>query len=331
MRSRALAALLIGLSLALAVALWCGLADVAGALAQAGWLGLLAVSGFHLVPKALCAAAWWTVLPRGTSGLAGFFGFRWLRDAANDMLSVVPAAGELAAIRAMAVRGIPARLGAASTIIDLTVEMAAQCGFIALVLALLVVVQPDARVIVPAAVGLGVMAALLGGLVAAQRLGAFRLIDRMVTRLSRELGAALALQLDSLHGTIRQLYADRRRLGGAFALHLSAWVVGVGEGWIGLAMMGVPVGWLDIVMLETCAFTLRSAGFMLPGAIGIQEGGYVLLAPLVGIPADAALALSLLKRGREIVLGAPGCLAWQWLEGGRLWRPGGRYPLKPSL
>src|SRR5258708_393101 len=172
------------------------------------------------------------------------------------------------------------------------------------------------------------MPARLAGLAAAQRLGALRLMDRLVGKLSRDLGAALSLQLDSLHATIGQLYADRRRLGGAFVLHVSAWMVGVGEGWIGLAMMGVPVGWLDIVMLETCAFTLRSAGFMLPGAIGIQEGGYVLLAPLIGIPADAALALSLLKRGREIVLGVPGCLAWQWLEGGRLGRAADRSPLK---
>ena len=327
-----LVALLIGLALAVGVALWCGLADVAGALAQAGWLGLLAVSAFHLVPKALCGAAWWTLLPRGSGGgLAGAIGFRWLRDAANDMLSVVPAAGELAAIRAMALRGIPARLGAASTIIDLTVEMAAQCGFIALVLALLVVVRPDAGVIVPAAVGLAIMASLLGGLVVAQRLGAFRLVDRVVTALSRDLGTALALQLDGLQATIRALYAARRRLAGAFALHLSAWVIGVGEGWIGLTMMGVSVGWLDVVMLETCAFILRSAGFMLPGAIGIQEGGYVLLAPLIGIPADAALALSLLKRGREIVLGVPGCVAWQWLEGGRLWRAGDAAALKRGL
>src|SRR5262249_30078669 len=136
--------------------------------------------------------------------------------------------------------------------------------------------------------------------------------------LSGGLGA-LARQLDGLPATIRALYRARRRIAGAFALHLAAWIVGVGEGWIGLALIGVPVGWLDIVMLETGAFVLRSAGFMLPGAIGIQEGGYVLLAPLVGIPADAALALSLLKRGRELVLGLPACAVWQWREGRRLW------------
>jgi hypothetical protein len=33
-----------------------------------------------------------------------------------------------------------------------------------------------------------------------------------------------------------------------------------------------------------------------------------------------ALALSLLKRARDIVLGLPALAAWQLLESGRLWR-----------
>jgi uncharacterized membrane protein YbhN (UPF0104 family) len=47
---------------------------------------------------------------------------------------------------------------------------------------------------------------------------------------------------------------------------------------------------------------------MIPGSLGVQEGGYLLLAPLVGLPPDAALALSLAKRAREILLGLPGLL-----------------------
>ena len=39
-----------------------------------------------------------------------------------------------------------------------------------------------------------------------------------------------------------------------------------------------------------------------------DKGGYLLLAPLAGLPPDAALALSLAKRAREILLGLPGLL-----------------------
>jgi glycosyltransferase 2 family protein len=40
-----------------------------------------------------------------------------------------------------------------------------------------------------------------------------------------------------------------------------------------------------------------------------------LLGPLFGLPAEAALALSLLKRGRDIAIGIPVLLIWQFLEG----------------
>jgi hypothetical protein len=50
----------------------------------------------------------------------------------------------------------------------------------------------------------------------------------------------------------------------------------------------------------------------------VQEGGYLLLAPLVGLPPDAALALSLAKRAREILLGLPGLLVLHFSE--RSWQ-----------
>jgi hypothetical protein len=40
----------------------------------------------------------------------------------------------------------------------------------------------------------------------------------------------------------------------------------------------------------------------------VQEGGYLLLGPLAGLMPDAALALSLAKRARELLLGLPGLL-----------------------
>ena len=53
---------------------------------------------------------------------------------------------------------------------------------------------------------------------------------------------------------------------------------------------------------------IRGAAFAIPGALGVQEGGYLLLAPLAGLTPDAALALSLAKRARELLLGLPGLL-----------------------
>jgi hypothetical protein len=54
--------------------------------------------------------------------------------------------------------------------------------------------------------------------------------------------------------------------------------------------------------------------------LGIQEGSFVALGALVGMPPDVALATSLASRVREIVSGVPGLVAWQYVEGRGLWR-----------
>ena len=53
----------------------------------------------------------------------------------------------------------------------------------------------------------------------------------------------------------------------------------------------------------------------MPAAIGVQEWGYAVLAPLFGLSPEMGVAVSLLKRAREIVLGVPALLYWQGVEG----------------
>ena len=59
---------------------------------------------------------------------------------------------------------------------------------------------------------------------------------------------------------------------------------------------------------------VRALGFAIPGALGVQEGGYVLICSLFSVAPSEALALSLIRRVREIVLGVPGLVLWQWSE-----------------
>jgi hypothetical protein len=61
----------------------------------------------------------------------------------------------------------------------------------------------------------------------------------------------------------------------------------------------------------------RSAAIFIPNALGIQEAAYAMLMPLFGLTASVGLALSLLKRARDIAIGVPILLVWQAAEGGR--------------
>jgi hypothetical protein len=58
--------------------------------------------------------------------------------------------------------------------------------------------------------------------------------------------------------------------------------------------------------------------------LGAIEGGYILVGHWFGLPAEFALAVSLSKRVRDIVIGVPALLFWQVLEGKRLMLPGRR-------
>ena len=71
-------------------------------------------------------------------------------------------------------------------------------------------------------------------------------------------------------------------------------------------------------MIESLIDAVRGAAFAVPGALGAQEGGLIVLCALFGIPPDQALALSLVKRVADLALGLPGLLAWQIAEGRRL-------------
>jgi glycosyltransferase 2 family protein len=71
---------------------------------------------------------------------------------------------------------------------------------------------------------------------------------------------------------------------------------------------------LEASLIESLVQGVRTAAFLIPGALGIQEGGFLIVGTLLFLPPEAALALALTRRVRELVFGIPGILAWQWFE-----------------
>jgi putative membrane protein len=309
---------LAGLALATALVAYTGLDAIGDAFLAAGWPGLVAISLFHLVPLALCALAWRCLAP-GLPGLPAFLWFRWLRDGANDLLAILPAAGEIAAVRVMTLGAVPPGLAAAATVVDLTMELASQLVFTVIGLVLLCLTQPDTATIRWAALGVAVSVPAVAGFILAQHLGLFRMLEGMARKLAAGWDWLRLPETDSIHAAIKALYRNPARLAAAFATHLLAWLVGVGEAWLALQLMGVTLDLATVTIIESLIFALRSIAFLVPGALGVQEGGYVVLGAVLGLPPEFAIALSFLKRGREILLGVPALVAWQCLEGGQFW------------
>jgi len=75
---------------------------------------------------------------------------------------------------------------------------------------------------------------------------------------------------------------------------------------------------VEAVVIESLGMAARSVGFAVPGALGIQEAGFVLASGLFGMPVDNAVTLSMIKRARELLICTAGLVMWQWAEGRRV-------------
>jgi hypothetical protein len=84
-------------------------------------------------------------------------------------------------------------------------------------------------------------------------------------------------------------------------------------------------------VIESLMQAVRGAAFTVPSALGAQEGGLIVLCGMFQIPPDQALALSLIKRAADLVIGVPGLAALQILVGGRLTASYSRCRGQPQL
>ena len=148
-----------------------------------------------------------------------------------------------------------------------------------------------------------------------ERFGLFALFEHGLLRLAEQQNWKGLHDVAGLHRDIVTLYKLPRRLCRGVTFHFLSWLLGGAEVMVAFHVIGVPVGLRESLIVESLGQAFRNLGFAVPGALGIQEGGFVLVCALLGIEQQAAIELSLLKRVREVVLGVPGLLAWQWIEG----------------
>jgi putative membrane protein len=117
---------------------------------------------------------------------------------------------------------------------------------------------------------------------------------------------------------IRTYYGEPLRLAAACTWQLGGFILGSFETWLALQLLGFPITVWDAVAIEAVTQSVRHIIFFVPAGLGVQEGGLVLFGNMIGLPADAAIALSLVKRAREIGFGLPMLISWQWAEARRL-------------
>ena len=161
--------------------------------------------------------------------------------------------------------------------------------------------------------------ALLIGFFMAQRFGLFYKVTRLFEK-SFKGGdwkniTGGAKELDE---AILSTYGRRRALALATAWRTFGLIIGSGQVMLVFYFLGYPISFVEAIMLESLGHAMRNVAFMIPGALGVQEGGYMLLGYVVGAGPEIGLVFSLIMRARSLILGLPGIAAWQFIESRQL-------------
>ena len=311
----ALPAFLLGVALAVAIVAWQGVDVIGDAFARAGFR-LFVLVPYFAASLVLAAFAWRTLMPPAARpGMVPTLLGTWIGLSVNWLLPVAHVGGEVARALWLARRwGAGAAIGA-SVLVDKTILAFVQAliGLLGVGLLLSVV---EGGGLAPAAAGFSVV--LLGLLYVFYRVQTGGMFAKLAARggwLVGRLPTSLTGGAAALDAAVREIYAARRRVLAAVGLRSCSRIIVVGEIWLIMLFMGHPITVGEALVLETLTQTIRAAVFVIPGAFGVQEAGFIVIGAFVGVPADLALAVSLAKRVRELAIGLPALVYWQVSEG----------------
>ncbi len=301
-----------------------GAGEVARAMLVVGW-GLLPITLFHLVPLFFSALSWRELLPLSSRpDVISVTWIRWIRESINALLPVAGVGGDVAGARLAHLRGVPGAQAAASMVVDTTVGVVAQLVFVLTGVMLLVIRSTEHTALLVAwvvLIGMGVFIVAIAAFVLVQHRNMFVMFAKLARGLVPEKWlSSFAGNASAIDDAVVAVYRNRFAFLRANLLRLVGWAAGTGEIWLVMQFLGQPLGVLDAFILESLSSGVRAAAFMVPGALGALEGGFVLFGALFGLPAETALAISLSKRVRELILGLPGLFVWHWIEGHYLLR-----------
>lgn len=296
-----------------------GFRPVAQALETIGAGGILLVTLAHLPTLVALGLSWW-LLARHAAGpapakfvWARFIWGRLMRDAGGELLPFSQVGGFALGARAVALTGVSGLEATVSSLLDVVVEQAAKAPYAGLACALLAWRLPHSFLLGPSLAVLALNLALVAVALLRRDWTRARLV-KMAAGLDRRWPGVGAGERDGAAAVMARSLAAGGSIAASAAVHLLGWTLGAVEVWVALRLLGAPVDFAEAVIIDGLFVAFRMFAFAVPAAIGVQEGGYVLLCGLFGIGAPVALAFSLVRRARDLVVGAPAVLAWQLLE-----------------
>lgn len=306
---------------------WQGAARVADILGSVGW-------GIALLPLVwllhlMASAASWRLLFGSGKGPRFIEAARalWMGHSVSTLLPVAGVGEEVVKVRVLTQADVSGVDASAAVVLDKTVQALSLLAWGLVGAGLLAGIHGGTDLAIAALIGSALLATGIAGFIAVQHAGPFGFLAQRLGRLPGFRNwSHLAHRAGEVDAIILELYRRRGRLALACALRLGARVVMTAEIVLVAYLMGHPVSLVDAIILRSLTTALRGATFVVPNGLGIQEGGFVALGVVAGLPPEFMLALSLATRGRELLVSVPGLIAWQHAEGRTLFKrlSGGR-------
>jgi putative membrane protein len=306
--------MILGATVAIGLIGWAGAEPVLDAFKAAGW-GVAAVCVLRAVALAAAGLGRLMLFPPGQHPPAlACMVIRFLREGANALLPMTQIGGEIIGARALTLQGIAASLCTASVAVDVFVQAATQFLFALVGCAMLAASGRGESVGETVAIIILAAVPALYGFYLVQRPSGQRAVNALLARLIGKRGRLSIGALDALYSRLSAIYGNHRGISFAAAIHMAVWLFGALEVWVVLAFMGLRANYPEALIIESLMQAVRGAAFAVPAALGAQEGGLVAICAIFGISSQIAIALSLVKRVPDLVLGLPSLVGWQLLE-----------------
>jgi uncharacterized protein (TIRG00374 family) len=230
----------------------------------------------------------------------------WLRLGGESLNQLTPTAclgGEPFKASRLQADGVPLEVASASVVILKGILFLSLTLYIITGVALAPVFLPEAAthmlILCVAALGLAAVGVLFVVVQGRQPCGnSFRFLSRRgwVPHFLRDQEGFLG-DLDTAMSQFYRQYPARAVL--AFSLFFLSWLIHSVEVYLIFWLLGHPISWGLAVCLDALAMLFTALGFFIPAAMGIQEGGNILLALGFKLGFDLGAAFSILRRIRE--------------------------------
>jgi putative membrane protein len=291
-----------------------GFGHIISATLAVGPAGFAAICTWQIVLFSLLGLCWYVLRPADRVWRLWLLIWgRMVRDAAGGLLPFSLVGGFLLGGRVLTLHAVSWPVAAASTVVDLTAEFVAQIALVMIGVVIVSARAPGTRLAWPICAGIAVSMAAGAAFVWLQR-GAAPPLLRLSRRILGERIRAADASVAAIHAAIAAIYAVPLRVLLCTGLHLMAWF-GTGiASWIAFRLLGADITFTSALGIEALLHAVLATAILVPGYAGVQEAAYAAVGALFGQPAEVALSVSLLRRGRDVALGVPILLVWQMIE-----------------